>query len=534
MNGGMNMGKSRKKLAVLLTAAMTLSMTFGMTAFAADDTIPDESAPVVEAADTESDTQDLTPEPAPVTPADTEGEDLVPVADTDEPGTPNTTDIAYNTDSPDDINDPTGSETPDDADVPDDNTEDPDSNTGTVTIPEEEPADNGGQIYSEPAVTEEEPTEVWIPGSENLTESESFVSLGEGKGSYQYNGETLVLKDAQIEIEGWPGIAITGDLVIILEGNNAIIVGANAEGIAIYNGDLTIKGDGTLSISNKLGGYQPDEDNYYYEGIYNPDGDITIDGATVNVDVYSDSSYANSAIYAGGDINILNGANVTAKSTAMGEEDLTHYGIYSNGGRISIIDSNVTASADGKISLEDEILQAGIGLYSRDLNSLRDLEADCLSGIVIDNSNVRSTGSFASMLVIGRDGTITIDGSTIVSPEGVNVRDLMAVIGDDPDAAASVIGAILATGEGPIDLDAIMEKINDLIDAGDEDALLAYLESLFGSIAKDVNIIRNSELYAEKAGIPVTGDSCHAELLILGLIAAGTVSIYLIRRRMTA
>ena len=34
------MGKSRKKLAVLLAAAMTLSMTFGMTAFAADDTVP--------------------------------------------------------------------------------------------------------------------------------------------------------------------------------------------------------------------------------------------------------------------------------------------------------------------------------------------------------------------------------------------------------------------------------------------------------------------------------------------------------------
>ena len=63
-----------------------------------------------------------------------------------------------------------------------------------------------------------------------------------------------------------------------MRGNNAIIVGANAEGIAIYDGDLTIKGDGTLSISNKLGGYQPDEDNYYYEGIYNRDGDITTMG----------------------------------------------------------------------------------------------------------------------------------------------------------------------------------------------------------------------------------------------------------------
>ena len=51
----------------------------------------------------------------------------------------------------------------------------------------------------------------------------------------------------------------------------------------------------------------------------------------------------------------------------------------------------------------------------------------------------------------------------------------MAVIGGDSDAAASVIGAILATGEGPIDMDAIMEKIDSLNEAGDEEALLAYL-----------------------------------------------------------
>ena len=510
----MNMGKSRKKLAVLLAATMTVSMMFGITTFAADDPAPNNPATLSDAADTDS------PVPGPETepvltgaPTNTEEPGIVPAA----PTTPDET-LPDNT-IPDDGTVPGGDTVPGDDTIP---------NNEDENLPADDPT--GGGVN----VPEEEPTEVKIAGSDNLTKSDTFVSLGEGKGSYQYNGESLILKDAQIEIDGFDGITITGNLVIILEGNNAIIVGATSEGIEIYNGDLTIKGDGTLSISNKLGGYQPDEDNYYYEGIYNPDGDITIDGATVNVDVYSDSSYENSAIYAGGDINILNGANVTAKSTAMGEEDLTHYGIYSNGGKISIIDSNVTASADGKISLEDEILQAGIGLYSRDLNSLRDLEAECLSGIVIDNSNVRSTGSFASMLVIGRDGTITIDGSTIVSPEGVNVRDLMAVIGDDPDAAASVIGAILATGEGPIDMDAIMEKIDSLIEAGDEEALLAYLDSLFGAIAKDVNIIRNSELQTEKAGIPVTGDSYHVEFLILGLIAAGAISAYLIRKRMMA
>lgn len=535
------MGKSRKKLAVLLTVAMTLSMMFGMTAFAADDTIPGEPVPAVEAADMEPGIPEpvTVTEPAPDVPTDTTVTEPVP-ADTTPTGSMPAAD------------DPAGPETVPANDIPDDpsatdNTiplnddmETPDNDTDGSTLPPEGDIPNvdgqteGGLVAE--VEGEEEPTEVSIAGSENLTQSDSFVSLGEGKGSYQYDGETLILKDAQIEVEpglGWiGGINIYGDLIIILEGDNAIIVGANSEGIAIYNGDLTIKGDGTLTISNKAGEYNAEE--YYYEGIYNEEGNITIDGADVNIDVYSNELYDNSGIYAYGDINIINGANVTSKSTAMGDGDVTHYGILADQGKISIIDSNVTASADGKISLEDGILQMGIGLLSRDSRSLVDLDADCPAGIVIDNSNVRSIGSLASMLVIGRDGTITIDGSTIVSPEGVNVRDLIAVLGDDPDAAASVIGAILATGEGPIDLDAIMEKINDLIDAGDEDALLAYLESLFGSIAKDVNIIRNSELYAEKAGIPVTGDSYHAELLILGLIAAGTVSIYLIRRRLTA
>lgn len=552
MNGGMNMGKSRKKLAVLLAAAMTLSMTFGMTAFAADDTVPGEPVPAVEAADTEPGIPEpvTVTEPDPDVPTDTTVTEPVPMDTTlTEPVPAGTTP----TGSVPAADDPAGPETTSTNDIPDvpsapdntvplnDDAETPDNDTDGSTLPPEGdiPNDGGqteGGLVAEVTEVEEEPTEVSIAGSENLTQSDSFVSLGEGKGSYQYDGETLILKDAQIEVDpglGWTGgINIYGDLIIILEGDNAIIVGANSEGIYIYNGDLTIKGDGTLTISNKAGEYNAEE--YYYEGIYNAEGNITIDGADVNIDVYSNELYDNSGIYAYGDINIINGANVTAKSTAMGDGDVTHYGILADQGKISIIDSNVTASADGRISLEDGILQMGIGLLSRDSRSLYDLDADCLAGIVIDNSNVRSIGSFASMLVVGRDGTITIDGSTIVSPEGVNVRDLIAVIGDDPDAAASVIGAILATGEGPIDLDAIMEKINDLIDAGDEDALLAYLESLFGSIAKDVNIIRNSELYAEKAGIPVTGDSYHAELLILGLIAAGTVSIYLIRRRMTA
>lgn len=326
-----------------------------------------------------------------------------------------------------------------------------------------------------------------------LEDSDEFISLGEGKGSYQYSDGTLVLKDIVIEIKApyVSGIHSYGTLIIVLDGNNSITT-HGYEGIMVSNGDLTIKGDGSLIISNKGDGY--DEDIYYYNGLY-VGGDLTIDGADVTSDVYSSGSYA--AIYAYGDINIVNGANVTAKSTPM-TDDTNHYGIHAYNGKITIKDSNVIASADGTFDLSGDKTQAGIGIYSQAY--LYNPDTAKTAGIVIDNSNVHSIGSLASMLVIGRDGTITIDGSTIVSAGNVNIRELMATIDDDPDA------------------------------------LEAYLISLFDSIAKDVNIVRNSELTAQKASlslspVPQTGDNAHAEVLLLTMLAAGIVCVYIIRKK---
>lgn len=441
---------------------------------------------------------------------------------------------------------------------------------------------------SEPA--EEEPeTEVWIAGKP-IEEKDEFESLGEGKGEYKYYDGTLVLKDVVIEVEpGYgPAIYITGTLVIDLEGDNYLTTtGDNVINAYFYDKDgqkkgdtLTITGDGSLTLSNKGDG-KIDENGYYTDGIYVGGGDLIIDGAEVTSDIYN-SGYSAAIWVNSGDVEIKNGADVTAKSTAV-ENSMEHFGIYAGGGKISVTgDSDVYASADGDMSdaarliaeefdlekfkitdprgwydlltyflssamwddegnliNEDAMAQVGIGMYSSGA-TIKELLEDYQAGIIIDDSNVRSIGSFASMLVTGLNGTIKINDSTIVSPDDVNIRELMAVIEDDPDAAAVVIGAILAKGEGPVDVDAIMEEIEKIYKEDGEEGLEAYLTELFDSIAKDVNIVRDVELQAQKAGlgigdgVPTTGDNFQAEGLLIAMFAASVAIVYCIRRKVSA
>ena len=586
------MGKSRKKLAVLLAAAMTASMMFGGTVFAAEP-VPQDAATDVSAADagtadaaavnTEqtvipaqpAETDPASAAPAAITPENTTGDnEIINTADnslsgeeqtslpdsteenlTADPQTGTEENTAADPQAGAEENltadpqagaeenltaDPqTGTEenlTADPQTGAEENlTADPQTGTeeNTAADPQAGAQENIG-AGDEPSVSE---SYVSIAGSDNLTVSDSFVSLGEGKGSYKYTNDTLVLKDVVIEVEDMftPGIDVAGDLVVILEGDNSIIVCQFSEGISVWTGNLTIKGDGTLSISNKGGVYA--EDGVYYEGIYVPGGEVTIDGADVTIDVITNDQYSdNSGIFAD-EISIINGANVDITNTSKGTMTF-HNGIYATSGRITIKDSNVNVTADGVISSDGSILQAGTGLLSTDYSF--DPEYAGRSGIVIENSNVRSIGSLASMLVYGLDGTIRIDGSTVVTPDGASIRDLMQTIDlNDPDAAPVLMGAILAYGEGAVDLDEIFDKLNSLEYASPE--WNAYLASLLDSVVHDTTIVRNSELKTESAGValtssstPKTGDSFNAEMLCLALIAAGSISAYLIRRRIAA
>lgn len=563
------MGKRKKKLAVLLAAAMTVTMMCGMTTFAAPESgesDPSATEPPVVAEISEpggSSNQEpamLTPKaleaPAPETPKASETPET-PAPETPEvpapetlktPETPETpdSDVPDNPSSPDqnnDIGDGTTdpnaeNDTPNSEDISDEDILDediPDEDIPDENIPDEDISDNDvivDEYVPEPSV---------VMGSDNeeepyveLDQSDDFVSLGEGKGSYQYTEGKLVLKDVNIELgEKWlPGLSITGTIVINLQGDNYI--SSKSDGINVFYGDLTINGDGSLTI-NCTGDVG--------DGIYVSDGSLTIDGAKVTVN--TETKYGSDAITVyDGDVNIINGADVTANAKVTSDEAkyASIYGIHAWNGKINIKDSNVTAKADGKISLEGEmkdwIRQNGVGLYSQSYDIYSpDSETARPAGIVIDNSNVNASGSFAAMLVIGKDGTITIKDSSIIAPDDANIRALMATIADDPDAAAVQIGAILAKGEGPVDLDAIMEEYYRLLDEGDDAALAEFLTSILDNTVKDVKIVRDSELVTAEKSVsltPQTGDSFHAETLLLVLAVSGCICAYLIRKKVIA
>ncbi|MBM6854978.1 hypothetical protein H6B11_12585 [Mediterraneibacter glycyrrhizinilyticus] len=576
------MGKSKKKLAVLLAATMTLTMMCGMTTFAEESDVSDptavtEPAAVPEPVMVEPTTPEpvitepaVTPEPAAPTQPDTIPEPTTPdepdiTTQRTTPGEPDTAAQPTTPEEPDTTTQPTTPEEPSTATDPDITTEPDTSAESDVTDPaaESDPVDDPDaagtetddtqEIIEEEDTTAEEDVEddyipveepessVWI-GTDNekdpyveLDQSDEFISLGEGKGSYKYTDGNLVLKDVNIELgTDWlPGFDITGTIVINLQGNNNIAT--KGDGINVYNGDLTINGDGTLTI--KCTGDVGD-------GIFVSDGSLTIDGAKVTIS--TETKYGSDAITVyDGDINIINGADVTANAKVTGEETkyASVYGIHAYNGKINIKDSNVTANADGKISLEgkmdDWVRQLGIGIYSESSDIYPDdpylAEYARPAGITIDNSNVNASGSFAAMLVIGKDGTITIKDSTIITPDDVNIRELMGTIEDDPDAAAVQIGAILAKGEGAVDLDAIMEEYYRLLDEGDDAALAEFLTSILDNTVKEVKIVRDSELVtAEKSMIPRTGDSFNAETLLLVLAVSGCICAYLIRKKVIA
>ena len=579
------MGKRKKKLAVLLAAAMTVTMMCGMTTFAAEDEIQTEvetNAPTSETLTLEDST--IQPNSIIQSPTNSESSEVpetkAPDSETPDSKTPDSE--APDTETPDsktpdseapDTETPDSeapdTETPDsetpDSDVPN-NTSSPDQNNdigdGTTDPNAENDTPNSEDISDEDILDEDIPDEdipdedisdndvivdEYVPepsvvmGSDNeeepyveLDQSDDFVSLGEGKGFYQYTEGKLVLKDVNIELgEKWlPGLSITGTIVINLQGDNYI--SSKSDGINVFYGDLTINGDGSLTI-NCTGDVG--------DGIYVSDGSLTIDGAKVTVN--TETKYGSDAITVyDGDVNIINGADVTANAKVTGDEAkyASIYGIHAWNGKINIKDSNVTAKADGKISLEGEmkdwIRQNGVGLYSQSYDIYSpDSETARPAGIVIDNSNVNASGSFAAMLVIGKDGTITIKDSSIVAPDDANIRALMATIADDPDAAAVQIGAILAKGEGPVDLDAIMEEYYRLLDEGDDAALAEFLTSILDNTVKDVKIVRDSELVTAEKSVsltPQTGDSFHAETLLLVLAVSGCICAYLIRKKVIA
>lgn len=139
------------------------------------------------------------------------------------------------------------------------------------------------------------------------TQYDAGTAAGDEAGTWSWDGAN------DMKLNGYDGgsIGAKGNLTIGVTGINTVTADAGQSAIAVKNGNLAITGDGTLNATAQT-------DVITAIGDGNAGGDVTIDGADVNVTA-TGGAYESIGIHAAaGDIAIKNGADVhvEAKSNA--------------------------------------------------------------------------------------------------------------------------------------------------------------------------------------------------------------------------
>lgn len=279
-------------------------------------------------------------------------------------------------------------------------------------------------------------SEIWIDDGTGTSAQYTNAAngTGSGGGTWDWDGaDSLTLDDymgSEIMAKGDLDIDVSGDNVVT---NDEPDSEGYCEGISVYDGDLSISGEGTLDVNAQA----QIEGSAYTEGIYVYNGDVRIDGTTVNATATSESGSTAGIATDRGDVNIQNGANVT--STAEGTEYAR--GIIAWNGNVNISDSTVNAQGT-TTSAGADALGNGIEAYGDD--ELGNLPA-IASSINITNSNVTASGSTAGMLAYMETGVkndvdadeasqdnmslgggkINIVNSVIKTPVGARVQDMV-------------------------------------------------------------------------------------------------------------
>lgn len=162
------------------------------------------------------------------------------------------------------------------------------------------------------------------------TDSEGNVTVGGSEDSYnvKWNGETLTLNNATIKGNSGKGIVYRdGDLTISLEGTNKIGEendgNSAASGIRV-DGSLIVTGSGTLYVAGLTRGITAVI--------------ATFSGGTVNATATADSISDSAPMGISAGSVTVDGGTVTA--VAEGHKG---YGIYTDGGGVTVTDGSVTA-----------------------------------------------------------------------------------------------------------------------------------------------------------------------------------------------
>ncbi len=274
---------------------------------------------------------------------------------------------------------------------------------------------------------------IWVNG-EQFSFDGSAITCGSGTAELEVSDGTytLILNNAEITdtyVCGEYGGAIYSDLPLNIEvkGTNSISLEKGSEADGIYSaGDITLTGDGTLSIS----GGDP-----YNLGIWS-DGNLTVDmGGDLNIEI------AGYALGAQNDINLSGSGDVNA--------DCGGIGIYSEEG-------NVTVSGDGSLTIEagEDGIYSYIGSVtisgSGDVNisgGSGQEASEALSDGIFSNEETIISGS-GSLKVYGSSCGIVADGVTLSGgPADITGGKQGIMVWSKGDLVISGSSPVTVTGE---------------------------------------------------------------------------------------
>ena len=155
---------------------------------------------------------------------------------------------------------------------------------GEQALPEmvAESGEPGGeeQPELEDPVFEPQVEQLWVNGENILEATDYTVQCGSGTAAYDPADNTLTLDNATITEAHYSGnIEFTGDLTIVLIGENTITGDSNFYGIGADYGSLTIRGEDSSAALTIEG---------CTFGIDLWDGDLTISSSTLRITEHGD------------------------------------------------------------------------------------------------------------------------------------------------------------------------------------------------------------------------------------------------------
>ena len=243
-----------------------------------------------------------------------------------------------------------------------------------------ESGESGGeeQPELEDPVSEPQVADLWVNGENVLAAENHTVQCGDGTAKYDATTNTLTLDNATITEAHYNGnIEFTGDLTIVLIGENTITGDSNFYGIGADYGSLTIRGEDSsaaLTIEGcTFGIYLEDNLNISnstlditgtFGGIYTY-SDISISGS--NVTAYSINGFSG-GISTAGSLTIDSTSTVTAVS-----EKEASFGASATEG--IIIDGNIYSCSGPKMVVESGEPKEGLRTFGVVVNGVDVLTA---------------------------------------------------------------------------------------------------------------------------------------------------------------